>query len=98
MPRRKMIEMPTVANKTFVARAIYHHKIRTDEHVTLLVYKDPQDMYEFFFDDSGTKHERLDGTRSYMLTAWGERNRQLVDEGFQLDNLTGENDFQRFIR
>jgi hypothetical protein len=89
--------MPTALGKTFVARAIYHHKVRTDEHVTLLVYKDPLDLYEFYYDDSGTNHERLDGTRDYMLTAWGERNRQLIEDGFQRDNLTGDNDFQRFI-
>jgi hypothetical protein len=89
--------MAAASNKTFVARAIYHHKKRTAEHVTLLVYKDERDLYEFFFDDSGTSHERLDGDRDYMLNAWGDRNRQLIVDGFQCDNLTGDNDFQRFI-
>jgi hypothetical protein len=89
--------MQLAASHTFVARAIYHHKTRTDEHVTMLVYKDPQELYEFFFDDSGAKHERLDGTKDYMLEAWGNWNRQLIKEGFQRDNLIGDNEFQSFI-
>jgi len=85
------------AGKTFIARAIYHNKIRTDEHITILIYKDSQDLYEFFFDDSGSTHYRLDGTRDYMLSTWGERNRELVKNGYLRDNLTGENEFQQFI-
>lgn len=90
--------MRSAIAKTFVARAIYHHRQRTDELITLLVYKDSQDIYELLFDDSGTRHERYDGTRDYMLETWGAINRQLIEDQFQRDNLIGpENEFHRFI-
>ena len=88
--------MESATRRTFVARAIYHHKMRTAEHVTLLVYKDSRGTYELL-DDREVEHEQLAGTDDYILDEWGKRNRQLVKGGFQCDNLMGENEFQRFI-
>jgi hypothetical protein len=88
--------MPNETTKTFIARAIYHHRMRTAEHVTLLVYKDSHGAYELF-DDRDAEHEQLAGTKDYILDEWGKRNRQLIEDGFQRDNLRGENEFQRFI-
>ncbi len=84
--------------RIFIARAIYHHKQRTHEHVTLLVYKDSSanDAYELF-DDREAEHDQLAGTEGYIFEEWGKRNWQLVEDGFQRDNLSGENKWQRFI-
>jgi hypothetical protein len=83
-------------NRQFVARAIYHHSKRTSEHVTLLIYKDSHDAYQLF-DDRETEHDYLAGTKEYILEEWGTRNRQVIKDSFQRDNLSGENEFQQFI-
>jgi len=106
--RRTEAEMPPT-KRIFVARAIYHHKVRTNEHVTILAYhevirrwwngrkvEDSQDAYELF-DDREAEHDYLAGTEEYIFEEWGKRNRQLVEDGFQRDNLTGENKWQQFI-
>jgi hypothetical protein len=82
--------------RIFVARAIYHHKVRTSEHVTLLAYKDSNDAYELP-DDREAEHNYPAGDEKYIFEEWGKRNRQLVEDGFQRDNLTGENKWQQFI-
>jgi hypothetical protein len=88
--------MTNSSNKTFVARAIYHHKVRTSEVVTVLVYKDSNDVYELF-DDREVDHDNLAGGEEYVFEEWGKRNRQLVKDGFRQDNLTGDNRWQQFI-
>lgn len=89
--------MAGIQNKEFVARAIYHHAKRTKEHVTLLVYQDANEAYELL-DDREAEHEYLAGTRDFILEEWGTRNRDLVRDGFQLDNLAGGHEWQQFIR
>jgi len=37
------------------------------------------------------------GTLDYVFDEWGVRNRQLAQDGFQLDNVMGENEWQKFI-
>jgi hypothetical protein len=79
-----------------IARAIFHHRKRTAEHVTLLVYKDFLDAYEFF-DDREADHDFLAGDRAFILEEWRKRIRQLLEDDFQRDNLMGDNEFQHFI-
>jgi len=86
----------TNATWTFVARAIYHHKVKTSEHVTLLVRRDQGGAYELL-DDRQDAHDYLAGTEDYIFEEWGKLNRQLIQDGFQRDNLMGENRFQQFI-
>jgi len=94
------LEEPQVSTpkRAFIARAIYHHEQRTQEHVTLLVYKDSgtSEAYELF-DDRESGHDQLAGTEDYIFKEWGERNRKLVEDGFQRDNLAGGNRWQEFI-
>jgi len=86
--------MPT--KRTFVARAIYHHKTKTSEHVTLLVYRDSNGAFELL-DDRETEHEYPAGSEEYIFEEWGKRNRSLIENGFQRDHLMGENKWQQFI-
>lgn len=86
----------TVTKKDFVARAIYHHSQRTSEFVTLSAYKDANDSYELL-DNREPVLEFEAGTRKYILDQWGKRNRNLIRDGFQRDNLAGDNEFQQFI-
>ena len=87
--------MPT-PKRIFVARAIYHHKIKTGEYVTLLVYKDSNGVYELL-DDREAADEYLAGDEKYIFKEWGKWNRQLIEDGFLLDNLRGESKWQQFI-
>jgi hypothetical protein len=79
----------------FVARAIYHHRVHTNRHVTLIVRRDG-DNYELW-DDREDSHDYLAGTKDYILDEWGNRNRNLVKESFQNDNRTGTDEWMRFI-
>ena len=94
-PTREVVQMENRIERTFVARTIYHHKTTTSEHVTLIVRKEG-DAYELW-DDREAAHEYLAGTEDYIFEEWGKRNRELNTEGFSLDNLTGENKWQKFI-
>lgn len=88
--------MTNTTKKKFIARTIYHHKKKTNEHVTLLVYQDAHDAYELF-DDREAEHDYLAGSEDYIFKEWGKRNRQLIEEDFQRDDLRGENKWQQFI-
>jgi len=88
--------MANVAKKEFVARTKYHHSQRTGEHVTLLACKDSGEAYELI-DDREPIPEFLAGSKDYIFEEWGKRNRQLVQDGFQLDSKSGDNEWQRFI-
>jgi hypothetical protein len=79
----------------FVARAIYHHRIKTDQHVTLIV-RHGGDSYELW-DDREDSHDYLAGTEEFILDEWGSRNRNLDKENFQNDNRTGPDKWMKFI-
>lgn len=79
----------------FVARAIYHHRVRTSLHVTLIVRRDG-DNYELW-DDREDSHDYLAGTEEYILDEWRNRNHNLSKENFQIDNRTGPGDWMKFI-
>ena len=82
--------------KTFIARALYHHSRETSKHVTLLVYRDAAGAYELFH-DADAFHDNLAGTEDFVLAEWQKTNQQLIESGFQRDNLMGESNSQRFI-
>jgi hypothetical protein len=82
--------------KEFIARTQYHHSKRTSEHVTLLAYKDSGEAYELL-DDREPELEFLAGSKDFIFGEWGKRNRQLLEDGFQRDNMTGDNEWQKFI-
>ncbi len=82
--------------KTFIARALYHHSRETSKHVTLLVYRDAAGAYELFH-DADAFHDNLAGTEDFVLAEWQKANQQLIESGFQRDNLMGESNSQRFI-
>jgi hypothetical protein len=88
--------MASPTKKEFVARTTYHHSQRTSERVTLLAYKDPNGAFELL-DDREPSLEFLAGSKDYIFKEWGTRNRQLIEDGFQRDNMSGENEWQRFI-
>jgi hypothetical protein len=88
--------MTSGAEREFIARTIYHHTKKTGEYVTLLVYKDSFGTYELR-DDREAGHDFLSGTEDYIFEEWGNRNRQLIEDGFQRDNLMGYNKWQQFI-
>jgi len=88
--------MASPTMKEFVARTTYHHSQRTSEHVTLLAYKDSDGAYELL-DDREPSLEFLAGSKDYILNEWGKRNRQLIRDGFQRDNMSGDNEWQQFI-
>jgi hypothetical protein len=90
------IQMASTTKKEFVARTKYHHSQRTNEHVTLLAYKDSNDAYELL-DDREPELEFLAGSKEYIFEEWGNRNRKLINDGFQRDNMSGDNKWQRFI-
>lgn len=92
----KGIEMAITSRKIAVARTTYHHSQRTSEHVTLLAYKDAAEACELL-DDREPDLEFLAGSKSYILREWGERNRQLIQSGFQRDNMWGDSEWQQFI-
>lgn len=79
----------------FVARVIYHHRVRTKEHVTLIVRRDG-DIFELW-DDREDSHDYLAGAEEYILDEWGSRNRNLDKENFQIDNRTGPEKWMKFI-
>jgi hypothetical protein len=85
-----------IPNRVFVARAIYHHNVRTAEHVTILAYKDSNEAYELL-DDREAEHEYEAGGEKHIFEEWVKRNRQLIEDGFRRDNLTGYNKWQQFI-
>jgi hypothetical protein len=90
--------MPAMTKeKTFVARTVYHHRQRTSEIVTLLSYRDNRDGTYELWDNREAEHDYVCGTRDYVFDEWGARNRQLAHDGFQLDNVMGDNEWQRFI-
>jgi len=82
--------------KEFVARTQYHHSKRTDVYVTLLAYKDPDGAYELL-DGREPDVEFLAGSKEYILEEWQKRNRELIADGFQRDNMTGASEWQKFI-
>ncbi|MGB8542837.1 MAG: hypothetical protein WCD49_14505 [Candidatus Acidiferrales bacterium] len=88
--------MASATKKEFVARTKYHHSRRTNDHVTLLVYKDSNDAYEII-DDREAESECVAGSKNYIFEEWGKRNRQLISDGFQRDTMSGDNEWQRFI-
>jgi len=90
-----MKEIPK--GRKFIARAIYHHGTRTNEFATLLVYQDTRDGVFELWDDREAEHDCESGTEGYIFEQWGNRNRQAVEDGFHLDNLMGENRWQKFI-
>ncbi len=90
--------MPVLTkNKSFVARTVYHHRVRTGEIVTLLAYKDNRDGTYELWDNREADNDYICGTEEYVFDEWGVRNRQLVQDNFQLDNVMGDNRWQRFI-
>ncbi len=88
--------MSDARKRAFIARTIYHQVIRTNEHATLLVYKDSNGAYELMDDREGA-HDYLAGSEDYILKQWGEKNRQLIEDGFQRDNIMGDSKWQQFI-
>lgn len=88
--------MTSSRRRVSVARATYHHGQSTDRHVTLLAYKDSNGAYELL-DDREPALVFLAGTKDYILGEWGERNRQLIRDGFQRDSLSGGPEWQQFI-
>jgi hypothetical protein len=64
--------------------------------VTLLAYKDSSEAYELL-DDREPTLEFLAGSKDYIFEEWGKRNRQLIKDGFQRDNMSGDNEWQQFI-
>jgi hypothetical protein len=88
--------MASTTKKVFIARTTYHHSKRTSERVALLAYKDSNDAYELL-DDREPELEFVAGSKDYVLDEWGKRNRQLIKEGFQRDNMSGEHEWQQFI-
>ena len=90
------IQMAITSRKVSVARTTYHHSQRTSEHVTLLAYKDSNEAYELL-DDREPALEFLAGSKDYILEEWGKRNRQLIQDGFQRDNMRGDPEWQQFI-
>jgi hypothetical protein len=82
--------------KEFVARTAYHHSRRTNEYVTLLAYRDADGAYELL-DGREPDLEFLAGSKEFILEEWGARNRQLIKDGFQRDNMSGEHEWQQFI-
>lgn len=79
----------------FVARAIYHQRAHTEQHITLIVRREG-DSFELW-DDRENSHDYLAGTEEFILDEWGSRNRNLIKEGFQNDNRTGPEKWMKFI-
>lgn len=88
--------MTSTTKREFVARTKYHHSKRTSEHVTLLAFKDSNEAYELV-DDRETESESLAGSKKYILEEWIKPNRELIEAGFQRDNMFGEHEWQKFI-
>ena len=68
--------------------------------MTLLAYRDSSagDAYELMDDtDAEHDHNYLAGTEKYVFGEWGKRNRQLIEDGFQRDNLSGDYKWHQFI-
>jgi hypothetical protein len=84
------------SKRQFVARTIYHHGKRTGEYVTLLVYNDLSGAYELR-DDREAEHDFLSGDEEYIFQEWGKKNRQLIEGGFQRDDMMGYDKWQQFI-
>jgi hypothetical protein len=82
--------------KQFIARAMYHHREKTDRHVVLIVYSDGASTFELF-DTRDADGDYLAGDRRYVLEAWRKMNQEVIEAGFQRDQLSGDNDFQQFI-
>ena len=64
--------------------------------MTLLAYKDSSEAYELL-DDRELALEFLAGSKDYIHEEWGKRNRQLIQDGFQRDNMRGDPEWQQFI-
>jgi hypothetical protein len=84
-------------DKSFVARTVYHHGVRTGEFVTLLAYRDNRDGTYELWDNREAANDYICGTEEYVLDEWGVRNRRLIQDGFRRDDLRGENKWQQFI-
>lgn len=91
------MQQPHSKDKTFVARTIFHHKVRTSEMVTLLAYRDNRDGTYELWDNREADNDYICGTEDYVFDEWGVRNRQLLQEGFLRDDIRGENKWQQFI-
>jgi hypothetical protein len=83
--------------KSFVARTVYHHRVRTAEIVTLLAYRDNRNGVFELWDNREADNDYICGTEEYVLDEWRTRNRQLVKDNFQLDNVMGDQKWQQFI-
>jgi hypothetical protein len=66
--------MASASRKIAVARTTYHHVQPTNEHVTLLAYKDSNEAYELL-DHREPALEFLAGSKDYILEEWGKRTR-----------------------
>lgn len=82
--------------KVFIARTIYHHRQQTDRRVVLIVYRDSQNAFELF-DTRDTDGSYVAGDQKWVLSEWRRLNQELIEEGFQRDDLRGEPEFQQFI-
>lgn len=83
--------------KSFIARAIYHHRVRTSESVTLLAWRDNSDATCELWDTREADGDYVCGTEDYVFDEWVARNRRLVEDSFQRDEIRGENKWQQFI-
>ncbi len=59
-------------------------------------FRDAAGAYELFH-DADAFHDNLAGTEDFVLAEWQKTNQQLIESGFQRDNLMGESNSQRFI-
>jgi hypothetical protein len=88
---------PLTKDKSFVARTVYHHGVRTGEFVTLLAYRDNRNGTYELWDNREAENDYISGTEDFVRDEWVARNRQLVEDGFRRDDLRGENKWQQFI-
>jgi hypothetical protein len=79
----------------FVSRAIHHHRVHTNLHVTLIVRREG-DTYELW-NDREESPDYIAGSEEHILDEWGDRNRNLSKENFQNDNCTGPEKWLKFI-
>ena len=60
------------------------------------MYSDSRNAFELF-DTRDADGDYIAGDRKWILTEWRRLNQELVERGFQRDELRGEPDFQQFI-
>jgi hypothetical protein len=63
-----------------------------------LAYRDNRDGTYELWDNRDAANDYICGTEDYVFDEWGVRNRQLAQDNFQLDNVMGDNKWQRFIK